>query len=171
MKTYVADCGDAAVRVSVSGGTAEQNWNTVRSIAARFDLGADGIVSVIPTYDALLVEFDNLLTDHDAVRGLVREATTIPRPLEGEPRTFEIPVVYGGEHGPDLGDTARFLGVTEAEVVRLHSAAPLVMRCYGSPGGAPMLDGPAFGLPIPRRSSPRPHVAAGSVAVAGQVGS
>ena len=86
MKTYVADCGDAAVRVSISGGTAEQNWNTVRSIAARFDLGADGIVSVIPTYDALLVEFDNLLTDHDAVRGLVREATTIPRPLEGEPR-------------------------------------------------------------------------------------
>ncbi|MYV30363.1 carboxyltransferase domain-containing protein, partial [Rhodococcus sp. DSM 6344] len=86
----------------------------------------------------------------------------------GEPRTFEIPVVYGGEHGPDLGDTARFLGVTEAEVVRLHSAAPLVMRCYGSPGGAPMLDGPAFGLPIPRRSSPRPHVAAGSVAVAGR---
>ncbi|XGU18741.1 carboxyltransferase domain-containing protein [Rhodococcus sp. 3Y1] len=53
-------------------------------------------------------------------------------------------------------------------MVRLHSAAPLVMRCYGSPGGAPMLDGPAFGLPIPRRSSPRPHVAAGSVAVAGR---
>ena len=49
VKTYVADCGDAAVRVSVSGGTAEQNWNTVRSIAARFDLGADGIVSVIVT--------------------------------------------------------------------------------------------------------------------------
>ena len=29
VKTYVADCGDAAVRVSVSGGTAEQNWNHI----------------------------------------------------------------------------------------------------------------------------------------------
>lgn len=168
MKTYVADCGDAAVRVSISGGTAEQNWNTVRSIAARFDLGADGIVSVIPTYDALLVEFDNLLTDHDAVRALVSDAAAAPERLWGTPRTFEIPVVYGGEYGPDLGETAQFLGVTGAEVVRLHSASPLVMRCYGSPGGAPMLDGPAFGLPIPRRSSPRPRVAAGSVAVAGR---
>ncbi|GCB53882.1 hypothetical protein rerp_02900 [Rhodococcus erythropolis] len=97
VKTYVADCGDAAVRVNVSGGTAEQNWNTVRSIAARFDLGADGIVSVIPTYDALLVEFDNLLTDHDAVRGLVREATTIPRPLEDISRGVGVKPRSGGE--------------------------------------------------------------------------
>jgi KipI family sensor histidine kinase inhibitor len=168
VKTAVDDCGDAAVRVCVRGGTVEQNWDTVRSIAARLDPSSDGIVSVIPTYDALLVEFDNLHTDHDAVRALVSDAAAAPEPLWGAPRTFEIPVVYGGEYGPDLRETAEFLGVSDTEVIRLHSAAPLVMRCYGSPGGAPMLDGPAFGLPIPRRSSPRPRVAAGSVAVAGR---
>lgn len=156
VKTAVDDCGDAAVRVCVRGGTVEQNWDTVRSIAARLDPSSDGIVSVIPTYDALLVEFDNLLTDHDAVRALVSDAAAAPEPRWGAPRTFEIPVVYGGEYGPDLRETAQFLGVSDTEVIRLHSAAPLVMRCYGSPGGAPMLDGPAFGLPIPRRSSLRP---------------
>jgi allophanate hydrolase subunit 1 len=42
------------------------------------------------------------------------------------------------------------------------------MRCYGSPGGAPMLDGPRFPRPVPRLASPRPHVPAGAVAVAGR---
>src|SRR5690242_3211740 len=84
------------------------------------------------------------------------------------PRHFDIPVVYGGVHGPDLQRVADQQGISADEVVALHSARPLTMRCYGSPAGAPMLDGPSFPSPVPRLASPRPHVPAGSVSVAGR---
>ena len=64
--------------------------------------------------------------------------------------------------------SAALLGLTAGEVVAIHSATPLLMRCFGSPAGAPMLDGPAFSRPIPRRASPRAHVPPGAVAVAGR---
>ena len=36
-----------------------------------------------------------------------------------------IPVVYGGEMGPDLADVAALTGLSEAEVVERHAAADL----------------------------------------------
>ena len=79
-----------------------------------------------------------------------------------------VPVVYGGEYGPDLGQVARQLALTEREVVELHSGTLLTVRCLGAPVGAPMMDGPPFPEPIPRLASPRTSVPAGSVAVAGR---
>ena len=68
----------------------------------------------------------------------------------------------------DLAAVAAHLSISGAEVIALHTAEPLLIRCFGSPGGAPMMDGPAFSRPIPRLASPRPHVPAGAVAVAGR---
>jgi KipI family sensor histidine kinase inhibitor len=76
--------------------------------------------------------------------------------------------VYGGEHGPDLRIVAEQLGLTEREVVELHTGADLKVRCLGAPVGAPMMDGPAFPVPVPRLASPRTSVPPGSVAVAGR---
>lgn len=165
----VTDCGDSAVRVDARGAGREESWQVVHSLAAALDGYAEryAITGTIPAYDSLLIEFDCAVTDHDDIRVLL--GTFGEAPAESaEPRQFDIPVVYGGEYGPDLSEVANHLGLTPAEVIRLHGAAPLTMRCYGSPGGAPMLDGPAFPAPIPRRTVPRPHVPAGAVAVAGR---
>ncbi|MBZ4307412.1 carboxyltransferase domain-containing protein, partial [Mycobacterium tuberculosis] len=42
--------------------------------------------------------------------------------LEPEYREISIPVIYGGEAGPDLGDVARHSGLSEKQVVELHSS-------------------------------------------------
>ena len=42
--------------------------------------------------------------------------------LEPESREISIPVIYGGEAGPDLGDVARHSGLSEKQVVELHSS-------------------------------------------------
>lgn len=165
----IIDCGDSAVRVMSAEGTADERWSAVHHLADSLaDVRADGLRSAIATYDAVLVEFDCAVTTHADIRGLVeRIAAGSPR-SDRAPKAFEIPVVYGGEYGPDLDFVAYHLGITPDEVIAQHSSEPLTMRCYGSPGGAPMLDGPAFPLPVPRRSSPRPSVPAGAVAVAGR---
>ncbi|MEV4239889.1 MULTISPECIES: carboxyltransferase domain-containing protein [unclassified Nocardia] len=167
----VVACGDSAVRVTAQGADREECWRAVHAIAAAIDTDADrfAITGVIPTYDAVLIEFDCAASTHDDIRqllaNLVRDSVApTPRPA----RHFDIPVVYGGEYGPDLDDVADQLGLSPAEVIRVHGSSPLTMRCFGSPGGAPMLDGPAFPRPVPRRVVPRPHVPAGAVAVAGR---
>lgn len=169
-RIQLLDCGDSAVRVAVTGPGLHQRWQIAHRIAMLLDASAPcGVTNTLPTYDAVLVEFDCLRTEHHSVRTAIeavldRVDSVAPR----QPRTFHIPVVYGGEHGPDLSSTASHLGIGTTELIAAHTAGPLLMRCFGAPAGAPMLDGPAFSRPVPRLSSPRSRVPAGAVAVAGR---
>jgi len=79
----------------------------------------------------------------------------------------EIPVDYGGAAGVDLGELADRLGRSREEVVALHAGADYVVAFVGFSPGFPYLLGLPRELELPRRASPRPRVAAGSVAVAG----
>ncbi|MEU2623553.1 carboxyltransferase domain-containing protein [Streptomyces sp. NPDC007157] len=165
----VADCGDSAVVVKAAGAGA---WRFVHALADAVEAARPaGVYGIVPAYDSLLVEFDCATTDHATVRRALHRATA--RLTHGEapppsPRRFTVPVVYGGEHGPDLPVVAAQLGLTEREVVELHTARDLTVRCLGAPVGAPMTDGPAFPAPVPRLASPRTSVPPGSVAVAGR---
>ncbi|MGA6154264.1 5-oxoprolinase subunit B family protein [Stenotrophomonas sp. NPDC087984] len=167
----IADCGDSAVVVKAMGDPARA-WQTVHALAHAFEAARPGgVYGIVPTYDSLLIEFDCFHTDHTTVRRALRyEADRLG---EGAfpttpSRRFVVPVVYGGEHGPDLPVVAEQLGLTEHEVVALHSATPLTVRCLGAPAAAPMMDGPAFPKPVPRLASPRTSVVPGSIAVAGR---
>ena len=53
------------------------------------------------------------------------------------------------------------------ELVDWHVSAVWTIRFVGSPLGAPMMDGPALPISIPRRASPRGRVEPGSVALSG----
>lgn len=168
----ITDCGDSALVAKAAGLDTESGWRLVHALAdAVGALRLRGVQDLVPTYDALLVEFDCAGTDHGTLRDVLRrEAVRIgaaPVPAR-PPRRFDVPVVYGGEHGPDLPDVAAQLGLTEGEVIALHAGTELTVRCLGAPAGAPMMDGPPFPAPVPRLASPRTRVAPGSVAVAGR---
>jgi inhibitor of KinA len=85
--------------------------------------------------------------------------------------TIDVPVCYGGDLGPDLGDVARQAGCSQEQVIRLHTSRQYRVFVVGFvPGFAYM--GPVDSrLALPRRSTPRTRVPAGSVAIAaGQTG-
>lgn len=167
----IADCGDSAVRCTALDSDREVRWRAAHTLAAALDAYADrfAITGIIPAYDSLLVEFDCAASSHDEIRRLLEQLIRQPpTPAPHPVRNFDIPVVYGGEFGPDLEEVAQHLGLSPDEVIGIHGSSPLTMRCFGSPGGAPMLDGPPFPRPVPRRTVPRPHVPAGAVAVAGR---
>ncbi|MEV0402193.1 allophanate hydrolase subunit 1 [Actinoallomurus sp. NPDC050550] len=167
----IADCGDSAVVVKATGAD-DHAWQVVHALADAIEASRpDGVYGIVPAYDSLLVEFDCSATDHGTVQRAVRGAAgrLAGRPVSSpSPRRFTVPVVYGGEYGPDLPVVARQLGLTEREVVELHTAQDLTVRCLGAPVGAPMMDGPTFPRPVPRLASPRTSVPPGSVAVAGR---
>lgn len=87
--------------------------------------------------------------------------------LEPESRTIDIPVIYGGEAGPDLPDVARHTGLTQKQVVELHASIDYVVWFLGFQPGFPYLGGMPENLATPRRAEPRVRVPAGSVGIGG----
>jgi biotin-dependent carboxylase-like uncharacterized protein len=77
-------------------------------------------------------------------------------------RQIEVPVEYGG----DLAAVSRILGLSEEEIIALHSGAEYRVAALGFSPGFPYLLGLPDALRMPRRDTPRP-VEAGAVAIAG----
>lgn len=87
--------------------------------------------------------------------------------LEPESRAIEIPVLYGGDAGPDLGRVAEHCRMSEKQVVDLHASVDYVVWFIGFQPGFPYLGGLPEALATPRRAEPRVRVAAGSVGIGG----
>jgi len=87
--------------------------------------------------------------------------------LEPESRAIEIPVVYGGEAGPDLARVADHCGMSEKQVVELHASIEYRVWFIGFQPGFPYLGGMPEALTTPRRAEPRVSVPAGSVGIGG----
>lgn len=99
----LSDCGDSAVRLTSMSADAEERWHVVHTVAAALDARGDevAVTGIIPTYDALLVEFDCGATTHDAIRAHVERLIELPADAAARgPRQFEIPVVYGENSAP-----------------------------------------------------------------------
>jgi KipI family sensor histidine kinase inhibitor len=77
----------------------------------------------------------------------------------------ELPVRYDGA---DLADTASRLGMAPAELVRRHAAAEYRVAFCGFAPGFGYLTGLPPELHVPRLSTPRTRVPAGSVGLAGE---
>ncbi|MCW2756966.1 MAG: carboxyltransferase protein [Nocardioidaceae bacterium] len=160
--------GDAGLLVAVRHPEREQRWVTAQAIAAALArTPPPGLVDVVATYEDVFVAFDPLSTDHEAISDAIRGADL----ATDEPpaaRTFTVPVLYGGEHGPDLADVADGLGLSASELVERHASAAWTVRFRGSPAATPFMDGPAWPRSVPRMRDPRTAVPPGSVALSGQ---
>lgn len=168
----ISPSGNAALRVSSALADREAGWRLVHHLARFIDRAqVPGVECVIPTYDAALIEIDPVEASLERIRAYVESVLgeiDVDRPLSDAPRLFDVPVFYDLEGELDLRMVADAQGLTEGELVRLHSEPTYVVRCLGAPGGSPMLDGPAFPAPVPRLPSPRAHVPQGVVSVAGR---
>ncbi len=106
-----------------------------------------------PTYAQLAERIGQLLSE-----GIAADA------LGG--REIDIPVCYGGEHGPDLDAVAAAAGLTPDDVIQLHSQPRSMVFMLGFAPGHAYLGVHDPKLNIPRRPSPRTAVPPGAVAVA-----
>ena len=125
------------------------------------------VTAGVPGLESLLVELDPLAADADAVRGELERRVEQPSPTVKGERIRRIPVVYGGDMGPDLADVAALTGLLEAEAVARHVAADLRVLIDGfAPGFAYLGELPPE-LRVARLDTPRTRTPAGSVAIAG----
>jgi len=127
-----------------------------------------GVRNLHPAYCSILIVFDPVREDHESLEGILtsylQRLDTVSLP---HPRVVEIPVSYGGEHGPDLNDVAARHGMSPERVVELHSSASYVVYFLGFVPGFAYLGGLPAELATPRLEAPRKVVPAGSVAIGG----
>jgi 5-oxoprolinase (ATP-hydrolysing) subunit B len=116
-----------------------------------------GYASVAIHYDPEQVTFAQLQV---TARNLLRERH--PPPVPG--RLHRIPVQYDG---PDLAETAERLKLPVPELIKRHTAPTYRVFMVGFVPGWAYLGPLPEELRLPRRSVPRTHVPAGSVAIAG----
>lgn len=146
-----------------------------RVIALAHELQARHGASIrdaVVGYCTLTVYFDPLRIDAAWLETVIRAtAEEIGETPESDGALVDVPVCYGGELGPDLPAVAEQAGCSEPEVVALHSGAIYRVYVVGFIPGFPYMASVDPRLALPRRSSPRPKVPAGSVAIAaGQTG-
>ncbi len=127
-----------------------------------------GVIETVPTYRSLGIEYDPSALSFESLQAHVREALAELDPaVLPPPKRVRIPTVYGGEYGPDLPFVADHTGLSEAEVIRLHSQTVYHVYMIGFAAGFAYLGGLPERLYTPRLPSPRLRVPKGSVGIGG----
>src|SRR5213593_2055981 len=119
-----------------------------------------GVTETMPSCSALLVYYDPGATTYEtlctAITELAAQADTAVLPPS---RTVELPCCYDDpELGFDLAAAAERLGLSTAELVRLHSTAEYLVYFIGFTPGLPYMGGMPDALHIPRLETPRTKV-------------
>lgn len=163
--------GDSAIAVELGDGIdLETNRRVYQLSDALESMKEPAIVELVPTYRSLLIHYDPLRADYADVWGLVRHVLAQSFDDERSQRSvapvFEIPVLYGGEGGPDLPTVASHATLSPEEVIRIHSSTTYRVYMLGFLPGFPYLGGMDARIACPRLSTPRLRVPAGSVGIA-----
>ncbi len=125
------------------------------------------IVEWVPTYRSLLVHYDPLQIGYEELAAWLEQQLQQEVRQSGlQRRQVTIPVLYGGEMGPDLETVATHNNLTPEEVIALHQEPNYLVYMLGFMPGFPYLGGLDERLATPRLATPRTHVPAGSVGIA-----
>jgi KipI family sensor histidine kinase inhibitor len=122
--------------------------------------GLAGIDDVIPAARTVLVTYHDI--DRISLETLLVPGAAGPRP---QGPLVEIPVVYDGI---DLDDVAAATGISIEQVIETHSSVTYSAAFLGFTPGWAYLVGLPPELHLPRRSTPRTSITAGSVAIANE---
>jgi inhibitor of KinA len=125
-----------------------------------------GVVDLIPCYRSVMIVYDPLTIDINRLKDwVVNLYQAKEAPIEREHRTLRVPVVYGGEYGPDLGWVARYHGISPQAVIQLHTSRTYRVYMIGFMPGHPYLGELPNELITPRKETPRLVVPQGSVGI------
>ncbi|MBU2889361.1 5-oxoprolinase subunit B family protein [Celeribacter halophilus] len=129
-----------------------------------------GVTKVSPCLTSVLFSFDPASSERATVRAAIARLveaedwhTATPEPAA---RLWQVPVAFGGEHGPDLDEVATLSGRAAAQVIEDIAQTPLRVLAIGFAPGQPYLGLLPAPYDLPRMSALNPQVPQGAIALA-----
>lgn len=127
-----------------------------------------GVEEFVPTYRSLLIRYNPSATTY---KQLSLHIKTLEKKLRGayvkvKGKRVIVPVVYGGEYGPDLTYVAQYHNISEEQAIALHSKREYRVYMIGFVAGFPYMGEAPDEIATPRLEKPRLKVPAGSVGIA-----
>jgi KipI family sensor histidine kinase inhibitor len=131
-----------------------------------------GVIETLPGWRSMLLHYDSLkIRTGDLIAEIKKAVQRIPAVTEVPSRLIELPVKYKGLWGPDMGFIAEQHGLTEDEVVRIHTKTLHWVGMVGFTPGSPQLMqlNPSQLLTVPKYTSPRLYTPQGTIALGGSL--
>lgn len=159
--------GDRAIVVAFGDTLTEQGNLLVHSLDAAISRTPwIGVTECVPAYNTLTVYYDPVYLAYDNIFKLLQRAVDeMPLKASQSNRETIVPVFY---NGPDLLEVAQYTGLPVDEIITLHTASVYRVYMLGFVPGFPYLGGMDKRLAMPRKTTPRLKIAAGSVGIAGE---
>ena len=171
MKPTISPVGDCAISIDFGQVIDPKINRHIRQTVERIQaLQLDGLIELVPTYCALLVQYDAMLYSYADMCHIIEPtfSESVTDNNNDKVTVIEIPTVYGGEFGPDLGFVASHNNLSEEEVIAIHSGTDYLVYMLGFIPGFTYLGGMDPRIATPRLASPRTLIPAGSVGIAGE---
>ena len=162
--------GDTSVAV-VFGNEISTDINTkIRAFdEALAEEQIDGVYETVPTYCSLTIHYAPEKIRYEALKEKLEALLAVSHKAQKlNTIVMEIPVVYGGEYGPDLETVAAHNGMSPEDVIRIHSGAEYLIYMLGFTPGFSYMGGMDESIATPRLKTPRVLIPAGSVGIAGK---
>lgn len=169
MSLRFSPLGDQAIVIEAGTEINEEAQQRVKAVSALLEASSlPWLVEIIPAFTTVTVFYNPLAALYGTVKEELEELVQqAAEELEAESRTVEIPVCYGGDFGPDLAFVAQHNGLTEEEVIRIHTSGTYSVSMIGFAPGFPFIGGMSEKIAAPRRDSPRLRIPERTVGIAG----
>lgn len=146
----------------------EINRKIANTVQLMREQQIEGVVDMIPAFCSLLINYDPRVISYEKMKKRIQALVRVDiKRGETSKRLFEIPVLYGGEYGPDLAFIAQNAGISQEEVIKIHSSSDYLIYMLGFLPGFCYLGGLDERIHTPRLSTPRIKIPAGSVGIGG----
>ena len=171
--------GDQAILIEFGKEMNLEVYEGVQYVSTLLDeFQPEWLIEYVPAYTTLTIFYNPLVLKekqvdsrwlpYDVICQEIASLLALKKTVQQEDnRTVEIPVCYGGEWGPDLSYVADYNGLTEEEVIHIHSKGTYIVYMLGFAPGFPYIGGMSSKIATPRRSSPRLKIPSRSVGIAG----
>jgi len=170
IKTRYLTAGDKAIVLEFGNEISKELNLLVRKMYYCINnKNIEGIEETVPTYRSLTIYYNPQKIKYadlsKKLKELEKSVTEITLPAD---YVTELPVVYGGEHGPDLEFVAQDNKLSTKEVIKIHSQKEYFIYMLGFSPGFAYLGGMSDKIATPRLEKPRMKVLGGSVGIAGK---
>ncbi|MGI8313820.1 5-oxoprolinase subunit PxpB [Halobacillus mangrovi] len=168
--TYHA-LGDTGMQIVFGSEISEKTNQSIRMVANELKQHPiEGVVEWVPAYTTLTLYYQPSVLTYDELQAKITDFYEVLQEQKGpvsDSLVYLLPTYYGGEIGEDLSVVAEQNGLSEEDVVHIHSSQDYLIYMMGFVPGFPYLGGMSEKIATPRREDPRAEIAPGSVGIAG----